>query len=347
VKDEEYIKTGTLHGEVELELLNKDLPKLGNRKMIDRSSGREISFLRPSLMEVSVPAFGYGSYRRYTKRGLSQEDRYAFDSLFDEEASLVNAEDWLLRTDYESAKENQRNDELQRVKEVLLQLLKGEVTDIQIRKDNSRFAVKFQTRYGWVGIQQLSLGYKSLVSWMVDLASRMNDYYPNSENVLLEPAVVLVDEIDLHLHVSLQKDIVHFLRSTFPNIQFIVTAHSPLMVFGEENANLIILEKEADHVIIQENHDNVNNWRVDQVLTSELFGLDTARSNRMEHVMARRAELIERGGNLSGAERQELQKLELEVDVMPTYETGALNDAHAIILRAAAELKAQGADDQN
>lgn len=345
INDESYVKQGQTSGIVELKMLDPDLPKIGGRKQIDVSAGWEFQIIRPSLLEFKVPAFGYGSYRRYKKAGLSQSEDRPFSTLFNEEASLINAEDWLLRTDYRSIKGKQGvNSELESVKSILRKILGDEVRDIEISEMTDYYGVRFLTRYGWVSLSQLSSGYKSLVTWMVDLAAKLYRFYPSSPDVLKEPAVVLVDEIDLHLHVSLQKSIVHFLRSTFPKIQFIVTAHSPLMVFGEEDANLIILEKEADHVIIQESHDNVNNWRVDQVLTSELFGLETARSEAAENVMERRVDLL-RLEKRNSQQEKELRRLTQEVNKMPSYETEELNEAHAIILKAAAALKKEGRDD--
>ncbi len=69
-----------------------------------------------------------------------------------------------------------------------------------------------------------------MIAWVIDFASRMVDRYPDSPDPLAEPAVVLVDEIDLHLHPKWQRELIGFLTERFPNTQFIVTAHSPLIV---------------------------------------------------------------------------------------------------------------------
>ena len=64
-----------------------------------------------------------------------------------------------------------------------------------------------------------------------------------------------------------------FLTDRFPNTQFIATAHSPLVAQAAADANLAVLHREGDHVVIDNEVDNIRNWRIDQILTSDLFGL--------------------------------------------------------------------------
>ena len=92
-----------------------------------------------------------------------------------------------------------------------------------------------------------------MIAWVVDFAGRMIERYPDSPDPLAEPAVVLVDEIDLHLHPKWQRELIGFLTERFPNTQFIVTAHSPLIVQAAAGANIALLKREGDHVVI-ENH---------------------------------------------------------------------------------------------
>ena len=68
--------------------------------------------------------------------------------------------------------------------------------------------VFFKTPYGDVRLHELSLGYKTLIAWMVDFANGLFDEYPESKDPLAEPAVCLVDEIDLHLHPKFQRTII-------------------------------------------------------------------------------------------------------------------------------------------
>jgi predicted ATP-binding protein involved in virulence len=98
----------------------------------------------------------------------------------------------------------------------------------------------------------------------------MFDRYPDSDNPLAEPAIVLVDEIDLHLHPEWQRKIVSFLRGKFPKTQFIVTAHSPLVIQSADDINVVVLQKdkETDEVsIYQPKETNFQGWTVEEILS--------------------------------------------------------------------------------
>jgi hypothetical protein len=149
---------------------------------------------------------------------------------------LINAVEWLLQADYAARSEGGARGRRRRdmIEHALIDLL-PDVDIIRIAgldEDPPRPRVEVQTPYGWVGMRDLSLGYQTMIAWVVDLASRMFDAYPESDNPLAEAAVVLVDELDLHLHPQWQRRITGYLDELFPNVQFIVTAHSPLVVQG-------------------------------------------------------------------------------------------------------------------
>ncbi len=103
----------------------------------------------------------------------------------------------------------------------------------------------------WVSLRDLSLGYQTLIAWMVDLAHRLFERYPDCDNPLEQPAIVLVDEIDLHLHPKWQRTVISRLTRIFKQTQFIVTAHSPLIVqSAPKDANIVLLKREGDQVVI-------------------------------------------------------------------------------------------------
>src|SRR5262245_37275507 len=110
--------------------------------------------------------------------------------------------------------------------------------------------VRFETPYGIVPLNGLSLGYQTTLAWITDLAIRLYDRYPDSPNPLAEPAIVLIDEIDLHLHPHWQRRLIADLTPHFPKVQFIATAHSPLMVQATIDANLAVLQQKERQVII-------------------------------------------------------------------------------------------------
>ena len=101
-------------------------------------------------------------------------------------------------------------------------------------------------------IEQLSEGYKIVIAMVADLAARMAEANPGMDNPLEASGIVLVDEIDLHLHPQWQREIILQLTTVFKNIQFIVTTHSPIIVMGAANVaqvvNLNMTDNEAEDV---------------------------------------------------------------------------------------------------
>ncbi len=275
----------------------------------------------------TIECFGYGPARRLSPSTVVEsevEDPCA--SLFADDADLRNPEEWLLRLDYSASKQSdvraQQRRRLTRVKRILCDLL-PDVRQIRITEPTEKTptpSAQFQTPYGWVPLRGLGHGYQSLVAWVVDFASRMFGRYPDSENPLAEPAVALIDEIDLHLHPAWQRRVMGHLTEQFPNTQFIASAHSPLIVQAAQDANVVLLRREGDHVVIENDVKAVRNWRIDQILTSDLYGLATARPPQLEDKLKRRKALLTRS-RLTKKDKAELAKLQQEIGDLPGGET--------------------------
>src|SRR5262249_19666883 len=133
-------------------------------------------------------------------------------------------------------------------------------------------------------------------------------------------AVVLVDEIDLHLHPTWQRKLIGFLTERFPNTQFIATAHSPLVVQAAVDANIAVLRREGDHVIIDQSLHGLRNWSIDHLLTSARFGLTSPWPPKFDELLARRTELLERA-KLTREEKAELKRLDEQMEVLPAGKT--------------------------
>lgn len=169
----------------------------------------------------------------------------------------------------------------------------------------------------------------------------MFERYPDSEHPLEEPCIVLVDEIDLHLHPKWQRKVIDFLTKIFKNAQFIVTAHSPLIVQSAENANIVLLKREGDSVKIYNNKDEdiIKGWRVDQILTSDLFGLESARPPKYDDYLQRKKEILEKD-TLSEKDMEELEKISKHLEEMPLGNESS-NDALEALKKATEILKVQ------
>lgn len=114
-----------------------------------------------------------------------------------------------------------------------LRIQRSPYLDMLIDKDNVSLSVL-----------QLSQGEKSLLALVADIARRLVLLNPSLDDPLKGNGVVLIDEIDLHLHPEWQQTILPNLMKTFPNIQFIVTTHSPQVLTTVHNSSIRILTSE-------------------------------------------------------------------------------------------------------
>ncbi|MCA0975913.1 AAA family ATPase [Halomonas denitrificans] len=108
-----------------------------------------------------------------------------------------------------------------------------DLSEPHIELNPLRFVVR--QREEWLNIAQLSDGYQTLLGLVIDLSSRMAMANPHLDDSLTAEAVVMIDEVDLHLHPQWQQRVIGDLLTTFPNTQFIVTTHSPYIVEALNN----------------------------------------------------------------------------------------------------------------
>lgn len=160
-------------------------------------------------------------------------------------------------------------------------------------------------------IEQLSEGYKIVISMVADLAARMAEANPDKDNPLDATGIVLIDEVDLHLHPRWQREILLQLTNVFPNIQFIVSTHSPIIVVGAaEIAQVVNLNNiNADKNLTQE---NVHVSSVGQVLLSDLFGLEYLHSPEWDDKIEERRRLLAKA-ELTEDEQARLAQLDDEM----------------------------------
>lgn len=232
--------------------------------------------------------YGYGVSRYPSKTSLSESVSDSCASLFYQDKKLINIEEWLMQLDYAAKNDKVLAEQrLQRIKELLCGNLFPEILDFRFESsDNLHNYTLFQTKDGWFRYTQLGYGYQSMLSWVVDLCKRMFERYPESDNPLQESAIVLVDEIDLHLHPKWQRDIIAFLSNAFPNTQFIVTTHSPLVIQSMDNVNLYVLHRENNKIIAERsNTSNFKGWTIEEILRDTMRLESDIHSNEYQHYM--------------------------------------------------------------
>ena len=345
------------HG-VELGAQNDDRPvRLSTSFSIEQADGR-ITDVTPGGEPADAKAannikeplvLGYGAGRHPTVGTETDTATGPIESLFRVEAGLHNTDELLQRLDYSKYKDVPgAAAQLDSMKEAIAAMLPDvgvqdiEIGPLRVRNDPSRpVGVHVKTPYGSVPLDQVSLGYRTMFAWTVDVAWRLIEHYPGSSSPLREPAIVLVDEIDLHLHPLWQREIRETLAEHFPRVQFIATAHGPLMAQSSLDANVAVVRRSGGHAEIVNDPVLISAWRLDQLVTSDLFGLDSARSPAVAEKRQRRAELLKKSA-LSPAEHDELNGLNEWALEMPTAESSGDDEAMAIIRRAAAELRSRG-----
>lgn len=274
---------------------------------------------------------GYGPYRRLTGHAadaqslMTGHDPIArLVSLFREDASLVECVSWLREVYLRRLEEKPGAAELEQAVLSLLNdgLLPDEVLVERVDSEGLWISQKGVR----LPLNELSDGYRTTAALVMDIFRHLHNYYgdPAIEEYweagdrcyrVLHEGVVLIDEVDLHLHVSWQKRIGFWLKRHFPNIQFIVTTHSPFVCQAADPGGLIRLpapgeNRPVEHVS-ESLYNTVVNGSIDDAVLTELFGLETPYSHEAERLRERVAELEAKiqTGKVSSKEKSELRDL--------------------------------------
>ena len=165
-------------------------------------------------------------------------------------------EDEELREQKERRDFDYRLKELDVVRKAITEMIPG-ASDPRIKLRPLRFVVTLQTESGkteHLALDHLSGGYRIMLALAADLARRMAQGSPHLNNPLNAEAIVLIDEIELHLHPSWQQRVLDDLMRTFPNTQFIVSTHSPQVLTTVKAEQIVHLFRENDEVLAEVPH---------------------------------------------------------------------------------------------
>ncbi|RFU41244.1 AAA family ATPase [Actinomadura logoneensis] len=270
---------------------------------------------------------GYGPFRRHSQPdvGLHDLDRPTRESgwrtLFDEDATLVEGVSWLIGQHLRQLEGKEGAAELVAI--VLRLLGDGLLPDgfHIVRVDSAGLWVR-QADGREMPLRRMSDGYRTVGALVVDIVRRMHASFGTLEieerdgvPTLPYPGVVLIDEVDAHLHVSWQKKIGGWLKAHFPKIQFIVTTHSPYICQNADPGGLIRLpgpdEPEPPRVVDEDLYHRVVYGSGDDAVLSELFGVETPYSAEAERLRRRLGDLEARvlDGQATEAEVEEFRAL--------------------------------------
>ena len=170
-------------------------------------------------------------------------------------------------------------------------------------------------------IGAISDGYRVVLSMFTDSfgwkgLSEGSKKKPDKEKVLDLEGIILIDELEQHLHPRWQKDIIGLLRKQFPKVQFIISTHSPLCVIGttelkDEDCAIIALDR-GEEGIKYDMASPPRGKRADQVLTSYLFDLYTSSDNSIKRDIERYSVLL--GKKMNESEKSEVKLIEERLD---------------------------------
>ncbi|HFJ9483847.1 hypothetical protein CN439_25020 [Bacillus cereus] len=208
---------------------------------------------------------GYGPVRLSSNKKNGRIERVR--NLFDHFSTLININEWLIQCYHEDKElfdgaarcirsmiplENQKNNEF-----------------LLVPVDDRLVFQNFHRIDDEIPLDSLSSGYRNIFSLVIDIFYKMGE--PDSN---LVSGIILLDEIDVHLHPRWKMSIVSQLKELFKNVQFITTSHDPLCLRGLKKGEIMVLERGKDGVHVHSDElPSPEGLRTDQLLTSEFFGL--------------------------------------------------------------------------
>lgn len=246
-------------------------------------SNHELSWLRENVFSSQGSgwfAAGYGAFRRLTRSqqvivpALEPQARYTnFLTQFNEDEPLATFERWVVYLDYVIAKRGQNVSQAKRQRALGIDAINRMLpSGTRFDSVTEQGRILFDVGGRKVPTLAMSDGYRSILALAGDLVWRLMQAFPKSNNPLQEEGVVLIDELDIHLHPRWQRHIAGWLREQFPKLQFFVATHSPFVAAGAGEDALTLrltLEKGISRV---EKVETPAALSVDGILQSEAFG---------------------------------------------------------------------------
>jgi hypothetical protein len=214
--------------------------------------------------QIQTCIFGYGgtrllpqaSHKPTTTKGLIRAE-----NLFDPFLPLIDAKSWMLKL-----KRRPFGYSALALKDLLVRESKD-----RLFRRNGEIKLRLADFGGSIPLEELSDGYQSIIALTVDILKVMLETWPTADKA---QGIILIDEIDVHLHPRWKVEIVSRLRRTFPRVQFIITTHDPLCLMGTQSGEVHVLHRDADtEQIVATQFDVPPGTTADRVLTGFWFGL--------------------------------------------------------------------------
>lgn len=282
----------------------------------------------------NYPVIAYGASRRLSSARLSTQpvtSRFHHPrannvaTLFSPDAMLNPLETWAIDLHYRLQDEG-----LRIINDAMAKLLPG-MTFTGI--DRKRRDLMFDTVDGPVPLTYLSDGYQNMAAWCGDLLFRLTETFDDYRNPLAARGVLIVDEIDLHLHPVWQRRLREFLTDMFPNFQFVLTTHSALTAQQAGEGELFLMRRPDDTQgpILEASGIEPRTMMVHQLLLSPIFGLGTLDSLAVETMKKHYRQLTAARGR-SPDDEARLAQLRAALEDLPEWGVVREQDVQQLLL---------------
>jgi predicted ATPase len=276
----------------------------------------------------------YGPFRRFSGgdyESASFSNRVIRHlTIFGENIALTECTKWLMNLQFRSLSENEEASKLlENIRTFINQdnFLPYEAKLTEVSPDG----VRFQDGNGKIlNVEELSDGFRSILSMTFEIIRQLTLAFPSQDifkktedgKVTIHvPGVVIIDEIDVHLHPTWQRTIGVWLTTHFPNIQFIVTTHSPLICHAAEKGSIYLLPTpgtdEVGRMIEGEERERLIYGNILDAYSTGAFGLQSTRSESSEKLLGELAKLNKRE-MLKGLDEKEKARQDHLRTILPT-----------------------------
>lgn len=261
---------------------------------------------RPADDDTSPVVKGVSFFRNARARSVA--------TLFSASATLASLESWAIDLDY------RRETGFELAREALNTLLPG-VTLLHVDKEQRELV--FQTPDGPTPYRLLSEGYQNVAAWTGDLLFQITNVFEDFSDPFSARGLLLVDELDLHLHPRWQRQLVEFIGSRFPNFQVIATTHSPLTIHQAGAGELFFLRRESPTApaTLHAYEGAPRDLMLHQLLLSPVFGLATLDSKQVEELKDEYRQLRDDEARTPQGTRR-MQSLARQLEDLPDWTDG-------------------------
>lgn len=190
-----------------------------------------------------------GDFGTALKKKLNDR-RCGYIGCLDYSLDVKGIKAWCLKMELASFQQNRKIEEYESFKLIVSSVMQkmNELDEApKIYYSQQMEDIVYREKEQDMPISYMSAGYQSLLWMSMDLAYRLALLNPEAgKNIFCLPGIVLIDELDMHLHPKWQWNVVKALEETLPNIQFIIATHSPIVISSCKNENLILIRNNQE-----------------------------------------------------------------------------------------------------